>query len=124
MSAGGVAYDWDLNGNLLSDGSNTYSYDHANRLTGVSSAQSSATFAYNGLDDRLQQTVGGVTTQYTLDINNSLSQVLADGANRYLYGMGRIAQQTPAGLHYFLPDALGWRASSATPPGCSPWRSP
>jgi RHS repeat-associated protein len=107
VSAGGVTYDWDLNGNLLSDGSNTYSYDHANRLTGVSGAQSSATFAYNGLGDRLQQTVGGVTTQYTLDINNSLSQVLADGANRYLYGMGRIAQQTPGGLQYFLPDALG-----------------
>jgi RHS repeat-associated protein len=48
-----------------------------------------------------------VTTQYTLDINNSLSQVLADDANRYLYGMGRIAQQTPGGWQYFLPDALG-----------------
>jgi hypothetical protein len=34
-----------------------------------------------------------------------LSQVLADGANRYLYGMGRIAQQAPCGLQYFLPDA-------------------
>jgi RHS repeat-associated protein len=33
--------------------------------------------------------------------------VLADGANRYLYGMGRIAQQTPGGWQYFLPDALG-----------------
>jgi YD repeat-containing protein len=96
-----------LNGNLLSDGSNTYSYDHANRLIGASNAQSSANFAYNGLGDRLQQTLSGVTTQYTLDINNSLSQVLSDGANRYLYGMGRIAQQTPGGWQYFLPDALG-----------------
>jgi YD repeat-containing protein len=67
VSAGGVPYNWDLNGNLLSDGSNTYTYDHANRLVGVSDGQSSATFAYNGLGDRLQQTVGGVTTQYTLD---------------------------------------------------------
>jgi RHS repeat-associated protein len=33
--------------------------------------------------------------------------VLADGTNRYLYAMGRIAQQTPNGLQYFLPDALG-----------------
>jgi RHS repeat-associated protein len=74
---------------------------------GVSRAQISATFAYNGLSDRLQQTVGGVTTQYKLDINNSLSQVLSDGTNRYLYGMGRIAQQAPNGLQYFLPDGLG-----------------
>ena len=107
VNAGGVPYDWDLNGNLLSDGNNTYSYDHANRLVGVSDGQSSATLAYNGLGDRLQQTVGGVTTNYVLDINNSLSQVLSDGTNRYLYGMGRIAQQTPTGLQYFLPDALG-----------------
>jgi hypothetical protein len=42
---------------------------------------------------------------YTLDLNNSLTQVLSDGINRYLYGMGRIAQQTPNGLQYFLPDA-------------------
>ena len=33
--------------------------------------------------------------------------MLSDGTNRYLYGMGRIAQQTPNGLQYFLPDALG-----------------
>jgi RHS repeat-associated protein len=33
--------------------------------------------------------------------------VLADGTNRYLYGMGRIAQQAPNGWQYFLPDALG-----------------
>jgi RHS repeat-associated protein len=48
-----------------------------------------------------------LTTQYNLDLNNSLTQVLSDGTNRYLYGMGRIAQQTPNGLQYFLPDALG-----------------
>jgi RHS repeat-associated protein len=51
--------------------------------------------------------VGGIATHYTLDLNNSLTQVLADGTDRYLYGMGRIAQQTPGGLQYFLPDALG-----------------
>jgi hypothetical protein len=84
-----------------------YAYDEANRQVGVSGAQNSATFAYNGLGDRLQQTVGGVTTRYTLDINNSLSQVLSDGTDRYLYGMGRIAQQTPSGLQYFLSDGLG-----------------
>ena len=53
-----------------------------------------------------QQTIGGMTTQYTLDLNNALPQVLADGTNRYLYGMGRIAQQAPTGWQVFLPDAL------------------
>ncbi len=48
-----------------------------------------------------------VTTSYTLDLNAGLTQVLSDGANTYLYGAGRIAQQSAAGKEYFLGDALG-----------------
>jgi RHS repeat-associated protein len=33
--------------------------------------------------------------------------VLADGTNRYLYGMGCIAQYGASGAQYFLGDALG-----------------
>jgi hypothetical protein len=35
----GVAYTWDDNGNLLSDGIRTHSYDHANRLITASGPQ-------------------------------------------------------------------------------------
>jgi RHS repeat-associated protein len=94
-------------GSLLSDGVNTYTYDHANRLTAVSGSALAASFAYNGLGDRLQQTVGGVTTDYTLDLNSGLTQVLDDGTNAYLYGVDRIAQAGAAGTEYFLGDALG-----------------
>jgi RHS repeat-associated protein len=62
----------------------------------------------------LQQTVDGVTTNYTLDLQPGLSQVLADGLpgapaeHEYLYGLGRIAQYDDAGAPlYFLADALG-----------------
>jgi hypothetical protein len=52
--------------------------------------------------------VSGVTTTYTLDLNAGLTQVLADGTNTYLYGAGRIAQNSTAnGKQYFLGDALG-----------------
>ncbi len=34
-SAGGAAYTWDDNGNLTDDGSRTYLYNQANRLTSV-----------------------------------------------------------------------------------------
>jgi RHS repeat-associated protein len=103
----GVAYTWDENGNLLSDGVNTYTYDHANRLVSVAGPSSSVSYAYNGLGDRLQQTVDGVTTNYSLDLNNWRTQVLADGTNTYLYGAGRIAQFEASGAAYFLGDALG-----------------
>jgi len=31
----GVSYTWDNNGNLTSDGTNTYTYDYANRLVSL-----------------------------------------------------------------------------------------
>ena len=61
---------------------------------------------YSGLGDRHQQIVSGVTTNYTLDLNTGLTQVLADGTNTYLYGNGRIAQAGST-TEYFLGDALG-----------------
>jgi RHS repeat-associated protein len=96
-----VEHMWDDNGNLLSDGVNTYVYDSANRLTSISGGQI-ASFAYNGLGDRLSQ--NGVN--YTLDLNAGLTQVLNDGTNQYLYGVGRIAQVNTT-TEYFLGDALG-----------------
>ncbi len=52
-------------------------------------------FEYNGLGDRLSQTVNEMTTNYTLDLNRGLTQVLNDGNYDYLYGVSRIAQATP-----------------------------
>jgi YD repeat-containing protein len=97
----GVPYTWDSNGNLLNDGVNAYTYDSANRLTSFSGGQT-ATYAYNGLGDRLSQ--NGVN--YTLDLNSGLTQVLNDGTNTYAYGLGRISQTNTA-TEYFLGDALG-----------------
>jgi RHS repeat-associated protein len=102
-SAGGLTYTFDNNGNLLSDGVNTYTYDSANRLISINGT---SFFSYNGLGDRLSQTVNGQTTTYTLDLNAGLTQVLDDGTNAYVYGVGRIAQVN-AGTEYFLGDALG-----------------
>lgn len=92
-------------GNLLDDGTSTYTYDSANRLSAVS-GPSSATYAYNGMGDRYQQTIGSQTTTYVLDLNAGLTQVLDDGDNAYLYGNGRIAQVN-TNTEYFLGDALG-----------------
>jgi RHS repeat-associated protein len=101
-----VEYTWDDNGNLLDDGVNTYAYDSANRLVSISGGASAVDYVYNGLGDRLQQTVGSTTTTYTLDLNGGLTQVLSDGANTYLYGNSRIAQENTT-TEYFLADALG-----------------
>jgi RHS repeat-associated protein len=106
-SVDGVPYAWDANGNLLDDGSYTYSYDHANRLKTVNGPEVSASYAYNGLGVRVQETAGGTTTHYVVNPNAGLTQVLSDGTNTYLYGVGRIAQESTSGVQYFLADALG-----------------
>ncbi len=90
-SVNGQSYTWDNNGNLVSDGLLTYSYDQANRLKQVTQGANTYTFTYNGVGDRLQQTVGITTTRYVLDPSTGLTQVLADGTNTYLYGNVRLA---------------------------------
>jgi RHS repeat-associated protein len=106
-SVNGVAQTWDNNGNLLNDGASTYTYDAANRLKTVTQGANAYSYVYNGLGDRLSQTVNGVTTQYTLDLNTGLTQVLADGTSTYLYGPTRLGEKQSAGFVYHLPDALG-----------------
>jgi RHS repeat-associated protein len=103
----GVPYTWDANGNLLSDGVYTYTYSHADRLISVSGQSSVVSFGYNGLGDRLQQTVDGVTTNYAIDVAGGLTQVLSDGTNSYLYGVGRIGEEQPGGWLFHHGDALG-----------------
>jgi len=56
----------------------------------------------------VRQQIGSQVTTYTLDLAAGLTQVLAGGTYTYLYGQGRIAQQSGAtslGLQYFLGDA-------------------
>jgi len=103
---GAITYDWDSNGNLLSDGVNTYTYDAANRLATFNGSSSSVSYSYNGLNDRLQETVNGSTTTFTMDLNTGLTQALSDGTYTYTYGLGRIAQYDTT-AEYFLGDALG-----------------
>jgi hypothetical protein len=101
-------YVYDANGNLTSDGVNTYAYDAANRLINYNSG--AATFAYNGLGDRYRQTVGGVQTDYLLDLNG-FTQVLGEfkpGSNTYyLLGLDVIGQQKNSAWSYFGYDGLG-----------------
>jgi RHS repeat-associated protein len=105
-SVDGVTYTWDNNGNLLSDGINTYTYDYANRLSTMTDGVNTYEYEYNGLGNRIQQIVNSVTTTYQLDLNMGLPQVLSDGTSTYLYGRNRIGEGDTA-WNYYLGDALG-----------------
>lgn len=102
----GVPYSWDAKGNLLDDGTRTYTYNHANRLTAVVMGTDSFTYAYNGLGDRIQQTINSAPQKYTLDLIGGLTQVLFDEMDAYLYGVGRIGQEQHGEWQYYIGDAL------------------
>jgi RHS repeat-associated protein len=95
-----AGFTYDNNGNLTSDGTNTYTWDRANRLLSMDTSS----YAYDGVGNRVQQTVGVNVTQYLLDLQPGLSVVLTEtqGANttRYVHG--------PTGIHAHKDSANNW----------------
>jgi RHS repeat-associated protein len=72
----------------------TYGYDQAGNLISVErpkegeKAAISDTYAYNGDDLRVSQTISGATTYLTWEETESLPLLLSDGTNSYIYGPG------------------------------------
>ncbi len=50
---------------------------------------------------------GCVTTTYVLDLAAGLTQILSDGTETYLYGLGRVGKYNGSDWTYYLSDALG-----------------
>jgi RHS repeat-associated protein len=110
---GGVGFSYDQNGNLISDGANTYDYDFDNNLVKVQTAQDTITFEYDALGRRVSKSVDGNVTAYLYDGDHVLAETIPSGNTyQYLYG-ARIDEvlrmvKTGAGTKYFYHgDALG-----------------
>jgi len=82
------SYAYDNNGNLTSDGVNAYAWDRANRLFSVNNT--AYQYGYDGLGSRVSQTVSSIVTQYLLDVQpglvNMLAQTTGGNTSRFLYG--------------------------------------
>jgi RHS repeat-associated protein len=61
---------YDANGNTRTNGSDTYFYDVENRLTNAIVNGTNLFFVYDGDGNRVQKTVGSVTTLYLVDGQN------------------------------------------------------
>lgn len=62
-SENGVTVNWNTDGNMTSDGINTYSWTYGNRMMGASRAGMTATYDYDSDDRRTKKTVNGVVTR-------------------------------------------------------------
>ncbi|MBI3687533.1 MAG: discoidin domain-containing protein, partial [Actinobacteria bacterium] len=105
-----IGYGYDPNGNISSKntagfagaGSNTYTYDFANRLASWNDGTTTASYGYDASGNRTQ--VGLVTYSY-----DARDQLTSDGLNTYTYtARGTVAtQQSSTGTLTSTSDAYG-----------------
>jgi RHS repeat-associated protein len=105
----GATLQYDANGNLTNDGTNTYVWDARNRLTGISGGVTGS-FNYM-MGRRVAKTVAGVTVQYLYDGIDAIAEIGggAVGAN-YLRSLSidePFVRRTNTGNEYYHTDALG-----------------
>ena len=110
-SVGSVADTYDKDGNLLSDGTNTYTYNSLNQLISVTGPSGTTTYTYNALGQQVSSTTNGLITQFVMD-PTELGDVVGDyggGATvaDYIYGIGLTAQKTATGSNFYDFNAGG-----------------
>ncbi|MFH1146227.1 MAG: RHS repeat-associated core domain-containing protein [Pseudomonadota bacterium] len=111
-SVGGTTLACDANGNLVSDGVNTYSYDYDNRLVQVGTLGDTISFAYDALGRRISKTSLAGTTRYIYDGYQSVVETDASGTVKaaYVYGTGideALTVTRNGGTYYYHYDGLG-----------------
>ncbi len=107
----GQALSYDANGNLASDGVNTYVWNARNQLSQImQGATVGASYTYDAMGRRTAKTTGTTATQYLYDGMNAVQETQGGTVNPILTGLGtdeRFARNDVTGRTYFLADALG-----------------
>jgi RHS repeat-associated protein len=108
IQSGSISYDpddrlstetYDANGDTLTSGGKTFTYDFENRLKSMTAGSVAVTIQYDADGNRVAKTVNGVTTRYLVDDLNPtgyaqvVEEVTAGAVTReYTYGPQRISQ--------------------------------
>lgn len=120
-SFNGQALTYDANGNLTSDGMNTYAWNARNQLTQIShGGNAELSFSYDALGRRISKTVLSTATQFLYDGNNAVQEVQGSMVNPILVGLGvdeRFARNDATGRTYFLTDLLNSTIALTDPNG-------
>jgi RHS repeat-associated protein len=111
-SVGGVTQVYDADGNLVSDGTTTYTYDVLDRLIDVAKANSTTDYAYDSLGNRTSESINGVVTNYLIDptgIRNVVGEFhnFDQSTAHNVYGLGLTSRITGSVNYYYDFDAYG-----------------
>ena len=107
---GSATLVYDQNGNLTSDGVNTYTWNARNQLVSISGAGMSASFSYDSFGRRKSKTVNGTTTEFLYDGPNAVQEKNggSPSANMIMGGVDQTFTRTDAGgARHFFTDGLG-----------------
>lgn len=105
----GSTFSYDLNGNLTSDGTNTYSWDARNQLASISGGVS-ASFSYDALGRRKSKTISSTQTGFVYDGLNFVQELTGStvSANLLTAGVDELFQRKEGtATRYPIADALG-----------------
>jgi RHS repeat-associated protein len=75
LAFGASTLTYDLNGNLTSDGTTTYTWDARNRLAGLSGPNMTTTFQYDALGRRTRKTINGIAIDFLYDGLNPVQEL-------------------------------------------------
>jgi RHS repeat-associated protein len=104
-----LPFRYDAAGNMINDGTHSYTYDAENRLIQVDSA-GTATYTYDPEGRRVAKTISGTTTDYVHDLaGNVLFEAQGSSwVTAYIYFAGALKAQYKNSTTYFLHrDHLG-----------------
>jgi RHS repeat-associated protein len=104
-------YQYDADGNLLSDGTNSYTWNARGQLAASTSGSQSSSYRYDGLDRRIGKTVGTASTSYLYDGVTAVQESAGDGtvtASMLTGGVDEVFTRTSGGTtRSLLTDRLG-----------------
>jgi len=106
---GSQALSYDLDGNLTSDGTNSYTWDARHQLASISGGMS-ASFTYDPFGRRVSRTIGSTTTSYLYDGYNVVQELSGTTpvANMLVGGLDEVFKRSDAsGSWGPLADGLG-----------------
>lgn len=110
VSFGNQTLTYDLNGNLLSDGANSYIWNARNRLLSMTGPGVDASFQYDAAGRRINKTVNGITTSFLHDGANIVQEQSAQNGNANLLNGGLdelFLRSASSGNWSPLADGLG-----------------
>ena len=105
-------YSYDAAGNLLNDGSHSYTYDAENRINAVNGG-STATYVYDADGKRVSKKVSAVESDYIFDPSGNPMTIFSSGcgncwASGFVFANGRqIAEYENSSTYFITTDQLG-----------------